>query len=169
MCRPSAVCRLWDVFQDKCHYFLRKPAWEKFKGKQACQSQFLNACLSLGFGVLFLLPCNLSSCWMGGSLARAQLRATSSFLLVMLWIHLLIQDLQTWFLERHPGEFKAAPSCVNRMCHASRFSSLPVPHYRVRFIGDSKESMKTRIDLDFSSAMPLISLGSLGFEAGKLA
>lgn len=95
VCRPSAVCRLWDVFQDKCHYFLRKPAWEKFKGKQACQSQFLNACLSLGFSVSFLLPCNLSSCWMGGSLAQAQLGATGSFLLVMLWIHLLIQHLQT--------------------------------------------------------------------------
>lgn len=98
-----------------------------------------------------------------------QLGATGSFLLVMLRIHLLIQDLQTWFLERHPGEFKAAPFRVNRMCHASRFLSLPVPHYRVRFIGDSKGSMKTRIDLDCCSALPLISLASLGFEAGKLA
>lgn len=36
---------------------------------------------------------------MGGGLALAQLGATGSFLLVMLWINLLIQHLQTEFLS----------------------------------------------------------------------
>lgn len=37
---------------------------------------------------------------MGGGLALAQLGATGSFLLVMLWINLLIQHLQTEFQKR---------------------------------------------------------------------